>query len=301
MLCAGLVLLGAGRSQRRLNPIVELLSERKPVFGVTFPERPTSAQVAVDAIGYTRADYIFDGTMEVDFDTSFSAFRASMKEMAKVGTFQKTPSVRLHHPLVVKTPKIATNPALARERIAKQLNIGVSGITFVGVEGAEELRTGLAAMRFRSHGGTRPNTIDSAASYWGLSEREYHDKADLWPLNPNGELVSFVVVESKKGLANLREIAAVKGIGALFAGAGTLRELYTTKDSSGKEVFDEKAWESAIQQVLGACKEFKVPCGLPVNETNIEARMKQGFTVFVIGASEGGFRAVEVGRRIGAR
>ena len=59
--------------------------------------------------------------------------------------------------------------------------------------------------------------------YWGLSEKEYRAKADLWPLNPEGELINWVMIESKEGLAKVREIAAVKGIGVLWPGSGTLR------------------------------------------------------------------------------
>jgi hypothetical protein len=45
-----------------------------------------------------------------------------------------------------------------------------------------------------------------------MSEQEYRRKADLWPLNPEGELVNRTIVESKEGLAHVREIAAVKGL-----------------------------------------------------------------------------------------
>jgi 4-hydroxy-2-oxoheptanedioate aldolase len=134
-----------------------------------------------------------------------------------------------------------------------------------------------------------------------MSEKEYRQKADLWPLNPDGELINWTIVESKDGLARVREIAAVKGIGALFPGAGTLRGLYTATSASGERVFDQAGWEAAIQQVLAACKEFKVPCGYPATASDIELRMKQGFAVFVINWGEAGFKAVEIGRRLGNR
>ena len=98
-----------------------------------------------------------------------------------------------------------------------------------------------------------------------MSEKEYKEKADLWPLNPNGELVNWTIVESKAGLAKVREIAAVKGIGVLWPGAGTLRGVFSTTDADGKRKLDEAAWEAAIQKVLAACKEFNVPCGYPAN------------------------------------
>src|SRR4051812_31755098 len=119
-------------------------------------------------------------------------------------------------------------------------------------------------MRFKSKGGQRPDAVGDAPAIWGMSEKEYKAKADVWPLNKSGELVNFTIVESKAGLANIREIAAVKGIGVLFPGAGTLRGVMSTTDSTGRRTPDPLAWEAAIQQVLAACKEFKVPCGFPV-------------------------------------
>ena len=55
---------------------------------------------------------------------------------------------------------------------------------FVGVESADEVEQGLAAMRFKAKGGTRPDEVGVAPKYWGMSEKDYRDKADVWPLNP---------------------------------------------------------------------------------------------------------------------
>ena len=197
----------------------------------------------------------------------------------------------------MKTPEIVADPTLARERIGQQLNLGVSGIVFVDVRSAEEVRQGLAMMRFASRGGTRAGDVGDAPVRWGMSAQEYRERADLWPLNPRGELVNFTIVESVEGLEKVREIAAVPGIGVLFPGAGTLRGVFSSVDSTGRRVLDEVAWEGAIQRVLAACKEFNVPCGYPASERDIEMRMRQGFSVFIIGWGDAGFRAVDIGRR----
>ena len=304
------------KAQRRLNPVVEVLAQKKPVFGLYAPSNrrggrgapppadapppKTAPQLAREAIGNTTADFIFDGSMEGDFDRGFAPFTEFMKGMAEAGTVDKMPSLRLHHPLIVKTHEIAPDPALARERIGRQLNLGVSGVVFVGVESADEVKTGLAAMRFKSKGGTRSDDVGSAPAYWGMNEAQYKEKADVWPLNPNGELVNFTIVESKEGLKHVREIAAVKGIGVLFPGAGTLRGVFTDT-TRGERNFDAVAWEAAIQQVLAACKEFNVPCGYPATANDIEMRMKQGFSVFVINWGDAGFKAVDIGRTAGGR
>ena len=64
---------------------------------------------------------------------------------------------------------------------------------------------------------------------------------------------------------------------------------------------DLAAWEAAIQSVLSACKEFKVACGYPANATDVEKRMQQGFSVFVIGWGEAGFKTIDIGRGVAGR
>jgi 2-keto-3-deoxy-L-rhamnonate aldolase RhmA len=267
------------------------------------PASKSQAQLAGDAMAYRQADFVFDGSMEHDFDRGYPAFAEFVKGMAGVGTVEKGTVARLRLPIAVKTPEIAPDTALAKRRIARQLDLGVSTIVFVGVESADEVRTGLAAMRFASKGGSRPDGVGTAPALWGMSERAYRAKADVWPLDPQGELTSWAIVETKAGLQRVREIAAVKGLAVLFPGAGTLRGVFSTVDSTTKErKLDTAAWEASIQQVLAACKEFDVPCGYPANDPQtVEERMKQGFTVFIAGWGDSGFKAVEHGRKSSGR
>lgn len=318
VLVVGLGTLTMGQAPKaRLNPVIALLEQKKPVFGLYAPsnrrfpgaqpsgnEAPpkSAAELAKDALGYTNSDFVFDGSMEGNFERGFGPYSEFVKGLVQGGgIFTKTPIHRLHHPLIVKAPEIAPDPVKVGQQIGQQLNLGVSGVMFVGVESADEVRQGLAAMRFKSKGGTRSDDVGGAPAMWGLSEAEYKAKADLWPLNPEGELINWTIVESKAGLAKVREIAAVKGIGVLWPGAGTLRQVFSTTDASGQRKLDEAGWEAAIQQVLAACKEFNVPCGYPASEKDIEMRMKQGFSVFVMNWGDAGFRTVDLGRKLSGR
>jgi 2-keto-3-deoxy-L-rhamnonate aldolase RhmA len=313
-LLSGSVIAQGPQSRARLNPVIELLEQKKPVFGLyapsnrrprpggpgaqaAAPEAPAKQpiELAREAVAYTSSDFVFDGSMEGGLDRALPAFTEFVKAMQQAGALKTSPALRLTHPLIVKTPEMNV-PTIAAD-IGTQLNLGVSGLMFPTVESAEQVRNGLAAMRFKSKGGTRSENVGTAPAYWGMPEQEYKQKADVWPLNPDGELINWTIVESKEGLARVREIAAVKGIGVLFPGAGTLRGLFSTTNAKGERVLDEAAWEAAIQQVLSACKEFKVPCGYPANANDIELRMKQGFSVFVMNWGEAGFKAIEVGRR----
>lgn len=334
-----LVLGGSALSQsgRRLNSMVDLLEQKKPIFGLSAPTArgganrgrgdgnatgavgagvaaapttpapapapvKTPLDLAKETLAHPESDYFFNGGMERGVDPGIVSFTQFADALVEAGSISRSPYHRLLAPLSVKTPKVSPDPAKAIENISRQLNAGVVSISFVGVDTAEELQQGIAAMRFKSKGGTRPEEIGEAPKYWGLTEKEYKAKADVWPLNPNGELVSWAIVETKEGLANVRAIAQVKGLGVLIPGAGTLGGVFSTTNAEGRRVRDDAAWEAAIQQVLAACREFNVACGYPATASNIEMRMKQGFNVFIIQEfNEAGFKAVEIGRQLSGR
>jgi len=319
---------------QHLNPVIDLLVGKKQVFGLYAPSNPrvgggrggrggppgapvtpppvdtttrkTPGELAKVAVTNTSSDFIFNGDMEGNFDGAYTTWVDFARGMA---TAEPATKAKRGHPLFVKTPEIAPNPTLAAERIVKQLNTGVMGIVMVGVESAEEVRQGIAAMRFKSKGGNRPDAVGDAPAAWGLSEKEYKDRADLWPLNPKGELVNMVIVESKEGLAHLDEIAAVPGISILVPGAGTLGGVMVKMGADGKPILDANgrperdpvAWEASIQQILAACKKNKLPCGYPSGEANIEQRIKEGFSVHIVNWGETGFKVVDMGRKIGGR
>jgi 4-hydroxy-2-oxoheptanedioate aldolase len=328
-----------GQQGGHLNPMIDLLSARKAILGLGLPSArggggggnrapgaagaagaatarvpapapappKTPADFAKDALAHPEADYFFTASMERRIDEGSTSLIALQDALAELGNVRKAPSPRLLMPVNSKAPNISSpdrpaDPANYVTNISRQLNAGVSSIAFVEVDTAEELRLGIAAMRFASKGGTRPDDVGNAPKYWGLSEAEYRRKADVWPLNPEGELVVWAIIESREGLANLREIAQVKGLSVIAAGAGTLGGVFSTTNAEGNRVRDAVAWEAAIQQVLAACKEFKLPCAYPVSETDIETRMQQGFNVAILQSfNDSAFRAVAKGRQFSGR
>ena len=143
----------------RFNRIITLLEQKKPVFGVYWPGNPSGrgragapppaevapkapAEFAREALAYHDADFFFSGALEgVSGTTAVSQTRARFMSAST--------------PLVVKVPKISADRAKATADISRALNLGVSGLMFVEVESADEVRAGLAAMRFKSKGGAR--------------------------------------------------------------------------------------------------------------------------------------------------
>jgi 4-hydroxy-2-oxoheptanedioate aldolase len=291
------------QSSGRINPIIALQEKGQPIFGIAHPAimprgagrggaaaatppPPTApivlADVARETVAFTRADYLFtSGTSET--------FLNYLKEITAAGGSART------HPFVAKIGIWHANPEASNNAIVRQLNAGHVSVNAEGVESAQEVRDVAKAMRFVSAGGTRPDTgVEPAAAYWGLSVDDYKKKADVWPLNKNGELLIGAIVESVAGLEKVREIAAEPAVAQIFAGYGTLGGVFRG---------DPAAREAAVAKILAACKEFKKPCGFPVNNpAEMEQRMNEGWSVFIMQRRyEAGLAAIETGRKMGKR
>ena len=66
---------------------------------------------------------------------------------------------------------------------------------------------------------------------WGVTQREYTDLADPWPLNPKGELLLGLKIEDRYCVENADKIAAVPGIGFAEWGPGDMGMSYGDPDA----------------------------------------------------------------------
>jgi 2-keto-3-deoxy-L-rhamnonate aldolase RhmA len=303
-------------ANRRLNPMIALHEQNLPVFGITHPAiaaggrgRGATADAAAPATPPAQPS-LLDAARETmaypfaDFDYNSYSPASAERFMGYTAALIAAGSTMSQHAFISKVPIIHTNPAAATARIVEQLNMGHAGVMLQQVESADEIRTALAAMRFRSKGGTRPDDGDGlAAAYWGLTKQQYREKADPWPLNRNGELVLWAIVESRKGIENVREIAAAPGLTVLVVGAGTLGGVFSSTGADGQRVRDQAGFDAAVARVIAACKEFKVACSYPANNpAEIEQLMARGFTVFTMQRrDQAGFDAIAAGRRLSGR
>ena len=121
-----------------------------------------------------------------------------------------------------------------------------------------------------------------------MSQDEYKERADLWPSNPNGELINMLLIENQEGIANAREIVRTPGVSIAVPGPGDLSQAYNR---------DMEAVEKAIQTVLAACKEFNVACGITANTADIERRLSEGFRVIIADAEANRIGMGASGRR----
>jgi 4-hydroxy-2-oxoheptanedioate aldolase len=92
--------------------------------------------------------------------------------------------------------------------------------------------------------------------YWGLPRYEYYDRADVWPLDANGELLPILQCETREGLANLPAICReLKTPGLILISAGDLSVSLGLKGRYTGELW-EAVWEAAR-----ICREHSVPFG----------------------------------------
>jgi 4-hydroxy-2-oxoheptanedioate aldolase len=166
--------------------------------------------------------------------------------------------------------------------VKQALDIGLMGVIFNGVDTKEQAVSAVRSMRYpplkgetrREPVGIRGYGTGGATWAWGVTAAEYERRADVWPLNPDGDLLAIVMIESVEGLKNLDAIAAVPGVGALFLGAGSDLSRSLGVRPNTPEV------EAAFQQILSACKAHKVACGISAGSGNdVARRVKEGWNI----------------------
>lgn len=204
-------------------------------------------------------------------------------------------------PAVTPMVRIPPNGSELNQWIAKQvLDIGVYGIIWPHISTVEEARNAVAACRYpRPAGaqhfapeGQRGDSPRNAARYWGLTQSEYYERADVWPLNPQGELLVAIMCEDPVGIENLPKILeGVPGIGVVIVGEGDL-----SQSLGVPRQYDHPLVVEAISEILNTCKKYNVVCGHPhVNRKNMVELIDRGFR-WLMPKPERSNIALELGR-----
>jgi 4-hydroxy-2-oxoheptanedioate aldolase len=234
----------------RINRAIELLAEDQAIYYTGHHSGHVLTEAAGREDANTWADYINVGMEHGAFD--MAGLEAYMRGLAAGGPTRsghRTPAV------VVEAPVNGTDAANVWHnawQFRQILGRGVQGILLCQAEDPEAVRAFVESCRYphqeagvdpalpspvaRMHGaltrqpgpgllgpGTRGRGSErSAAPAWGIPEAEYMRRCDPWPLNPEGELLLGVKLESPEGIARCEEILAVPGLGFAEMGPGDL-------------------------------------------------------------------------------
>jgi 4-hydroxy-2-oxoheptanedioate aldolase len=258
------------------------------------PPPPDINAAARETVGYKLGDYVLN-TYNPNTATQY---REYMRAIVAAGGSAAT------HPFVAKIPIMHDNVESTQQRLINQLNDGQVVVEMQEVETTQEIDQAVAAMRFTSKGGIRPESgFENAAAYWKMTPQQYLQRADVWPLNPNGELLISIIIESREGVANARALAAHPAVAAVTLGAGTLGGVFTVTNADGSRTRDTEGFNKAAADVLAACKAAKKSCGYPANNPQeVETLMKAGWDWMIMQRrDQNAFDAVLKGRQLSGR
>jgi 4-hydroxy-2-oxoheptanedioate aldolase len=265
----------------RLNPVIGALEKGKHAFSIF---SPATMDAAIE-LGQSKYDsVVFEGE-HLPWDPK--GLRDTLQYMLNRQLIVKSGSVA---PPVAPFVRIPANGVEKNQFLAKQaLDSGCFGVVWPHISSVEEAYNAVAACRYPrlknkplyEPAGIRGDGPVVAARYWGVSQQDYYDRADVWPLAPKGEIFVILQIEDTAGVKNLDDMLKnVPGIGAILIGEGDLsQELGYPRQYEHKEVLEHMA------QVVATCKKHNVVVGHPhVEVENMERVVAEGFRFLMCSA-----------------
>jgi 4-hydroxy-2-oxoheptanedioate aldolase len=286
-LIAAATLSAQTAAPHRINRAIELLEQAQPIYYTgshegtdgSFEQGVKDAQTWADYISYDMEHAPFDVKGLADY----------MRGLAKGGPTRsghRTPAV------IVNLPVNGTDEATVRANawmFQQVLATGVHGVLLCHADTPGAVRAFVEAVRFPGNGGRRGvHGNSTAARIWGITADEYADKADVWPLNPKGELLLGLKLEDKYALESAEANARVPGVAFAEWGPGDMAFSLGVKNGPGPL---PPAMQAARAKVLAATRASKIFFLNSVTPDDVVDMIKEG--VMIGAASQ---RAAEIGR-----
>lgn len=294
----------------RVNRAIELLEAGQAIYytGHHSGHVLTRAQGRADAA--TWADYINVGMEHGAFDMAGLAdYMQGLVEGGPTASGHRTPAV------IVEAPTHGVDAAILRAnawQFRQILGRGVHGILLCQAESVAAVRAFVEACRYphqlagvapflpspldRMAGaaipalpadgplglGTRGRGSEgTAAPVWGLTPEEYMRRCDPWPLNPAGELLLGIKIESPEGVARCEALLGVPGLGFAEIGPGDLG-LALGYTAMRNDPYPPEM-QVARDRVFAACRRHGLRFLEACRPGNIVARLDEGVRVIAGG------------------
>ena len=171
--------------------------------------------------------------------------------------------------------------------IKQALDLGAMGIILPHVDRAEEAVRFIRAMRYppfrdtpypapRGERGWGPG---GATRLWGLNSAEYARRADVWPLNPEGELFAVAMIESREAVDNIHEILQTPVSAIMVIPGDMAMDLGLGPNPSGR---NHPEVDEMYRRVLEACQaQTRVICGAGDGRARTQQRLDEGWKFFL--------------------
>jgi 4-hydroxy-2-oxoheptanedioate aldolase len=277
----------------RLNGIIRAWEQGRPAFATfAYAEK----QATVDLISAPYDALVFEmehNPWDINALQDSMQYLLNRKQIHESGTLA---------PVLTPTVRIPPNGEEKNQWFAKQaLDRGAYGIVWPHITTAAEAYNAVAACRYPRQKtdplyepfGLRGDGPHAAVRYWGLTQQEYYGRADVWPLNPKGEILVFLMIEDQLGIANLDEILKVPGVGCVLIGEGDL-----SQELGYPRQYEHPVVVEAMAQIIATCKKHNIPVGHPhVNTKNVESVLALGYR-FLMSMPVRSYAAIEKGRQL---
>lgn len=277
---------------RRLNGVIAALERGERAFGAfAAPDVPTAVQLS--AAGYDGL--IFEAEHHA---WDIPGLRDCLQYLLDRRQIFEAPTLA---PATTPLVRIPPNGGERSQWHAKQaLDLGFFGVVWPHVTCIADAYNAVAACRYprlssdeNYHpAGVRGDSPGAAARYWGITSQEYYGRADVWPIDPTGEILVAIMIEDIAGVGSLDSILGeVPGIGLVLIGEGDLsQELGHPREYEHPDVLACK------RQVLETCAAHGVAVGHPhVNVNNLNGAIADGYRLLMCGPTTS-YTALERGR-----
>jgi 4-hydroxy-2-oxoheptanedioate aldolase len=281
----------------RLNKVIGLLEAGQHVFASFVAADPTAAL----EFGGTDYDGLVFETEHKPWDVP--ALRDSLQYLLnRREIFEADSTAAALTPLV----RIPVNGGEKAQWQAKQaLDLGAYGIVWPHISRVGEAYNAVAACRYpRLPGGPRFEPAGlrgdgpaAAARYWGVRNAEYYAKSDVWPLDPDGEILVALMIEDQLGIENLPDILdEVPGIGLIIVGEGDM-----SQELGIPRQYDHPRMLECKGRILETCAARGVAVGHPhVTADNVKQVLDDGYR-FLMSQPVRTYPGLELGRTLTGR
>jgi 4-hydroxy-2-oxoheptanedioate aldolase len=284
---------------KRINRAIELLEQGQPVYYTGSHSGTEGGFENGRRDAQTYADYISHDMEHAPFDVKgLAEYMRGLVAGGPTRSGHRTPAV------IVNVPVNGVDEATVRANawmFSQVLATGVHGVMLTHADTPGAIRAFIEAVRLPIHrqgvgrglseGRRGAHGAPTAARIWGISQDEYLDRADTWPLNPNGELLLGVKLEDKYALANAEANLKVPGIAFAEWGPGDMA-LSLGVRGPGNVAVKDPAMVAARARVFAACKTNHVFFLNSMNPDTVVAMIQEG--VMIGPASQ---QTAEIGRR----
>jgi 4-hydroxy-2-oxoheptanedioate aldolase len=282
---------------KRINRAIELLAQGQPIYYTgshsgtegSFDQGKKDAQTYADYISYDmeHAPYDIKGLAE---------YMQGLAAGGPVKSGHRTPAVIVNVPVNgVDEAAVHANAWMFEQVLAT----GVHGVLLTHADTPGAVKAFVEAVRLPIHKQGVGNGISegrrgahgaaTAAKIWGISQDEYFDKADAWPLNPDGELLLGLKLEDKYALENAEANLKIPGIAFAEWGPG---DMALSLGVRGPNAERDPKMQAARARVFAATKANKIFFLNSMSPMNVIDMIKEG--VMVGPASQ---QAAEIGRK----